>query len=494
MNLRQITGDVFDELPRLEPCAFHGALVDPPYLISFMGRAFDRQHKRFKGVTEAEKALGWNLAWLRVLLLLLVPGAYAAIFQGSKTYHRLAFASELAGFEVLPMIVGICGKAMAQGGAVGKLVDREAGATRAEVIGTKIGLPGKALDYSNQAFGRSNSYGAGGQLSPDITAPSTPLAHDFEGHHSLLRDQLMPVALLRKPLEGSLAANAARWGVAGLNTDGCRAAASPEDVMEVARHGGADPTKFRRANGQAYGTISASEGSSAPNISRGRFPGNVLLDEAAAEEVGEKSGETRSGGWPSRRSGMGYGGGNGTSSSGQREASVGTAARYFNRFRYVGRAPPSERLKGLEHWHWVGDPADLDRWRRLTTAEAIELKRTDPRGLMTGSNHPTMKALELTRWIARLILPSMGPEAAEIRQGRTRLLVPFSGVLSEVIGAAQAGWPEAVAIESNESYLAQGAARFEAWAPYPLEEADREPAQNRGAPAGRHEGQGSLFG
>jgi len=142
---------------------------------------------------------------------------------------------------------------------------------------------------------------------------------------------------------------------------------------------------------------------------------------------------------------------------------TGTAARYFHRFKYVGRAPPAERTRGLEHWHWVGDPDDPEGWRRLTTAEALD---TPKRKRITGSNHPTIKVFVFTEWIARLILPPMGPEALRVRGEATRLLVPFSGVLSEAIGAAQAGWPEILAIENSASYVAQGADRYRAWGPY----------------------------
>jgi len=248
IRLTQVEGDVFHVLPRLARCSFHGCVTDFPYHLAFMNRAFDRQHRAEAGSCEGEKAMFWNLRVLRELYRVLVPGAYAAVFQGSKTYHRLAYAAELAGFEVLPMLCGITGQAMAMGGAVGKLIDREADAERTEVVGTKLGRPGAAKDYSNQAFVRSNTYGGGEQLSSDITAPATSLASDFEGHHSRLKDQLMPVALLLKPLEGGLARNAARWGVAGLNADGAR---EPADPL-VGRVRGGNKAIYGRGGGGEY--------------------------------------------------------------------------------------------------------------------------------------------------------------------------------------------------------------------------------------------------
>lgn len=69
------------------------------------------------------------------------------------------------------------------------------------------------------------------------------------------------------------------------------------------------------------------------------------------------------------------------------------------------------------------------------------------------NTHPTVKPLALTEWLARLLLP---PQRATPR----RLLVPYSGVFSEVIGAVQAGWDEIIGIEMNAEYCSMGKARL----------------------------------
>lgn len=59
-----------------------------------------------------------------------------------------------------------------------------------------------------------------------------------------------------------------------------------------------------------------------------------------------------------------------------------------------------------------------------------------------------MKPVALTEYLAKLILP---PRAI----GRPRrLLVPFCGVASEMIGALRAGWDEIVGIELSPAYAA----------------------------------------
>lgn len=71
-----------------------------------------------------------------------------------------------------------------------------------------------------------------------------------------------------------------------------------------------------------------------------------------------------------------------------------------------------------------------------------------------GNNHPTVKPLALAEYLARLILP---PKLDKPR----RLLVPFCGSGSEIIGALRAGWDEIVGIDLEESYLEIAKARID---------------------------------
>lgn len=63
-----------------------------------------------------------------------------------------------------------------------------------------------------------------------------------------------------------------------------------------------------------------------------------------------------------------------------------------------------------------------------------------------GNTHPTVKPRSLTQYLATLILPP--PRTDRPR----RLLVPFSGSGSEIIGALQAGWEQVYGIEMNPEY------------------------------------------
>ncbi len=71
--------------------------------------------------------------------------------------------------------------------------------------------------------------------------------------------------------------------------------------------------------------------------------------------------------------------------------------------------------------------------------------------------HPTLKPLTLTKWLATLLLPP--PEYAP-----RRLLVPFAGTGSEMIGAQLAGWEEMVGIELESDTCEIAEARVKWWA------------------------------
>lgn len=66
-------------------------------------------------------------------------------------------------------------------------------------------------------------------------------------------------------------------------------------------------------------------------------------------------------------------------------------------------------------------------------------------GLDRANPHPSVKSIELTEYLAKLILP---PNLNKPR----RLLVPFCGSGSELIGALKAGWEEVVGIEMDKEY------------------------------------------
>ncbi len=70
--------------------------------------------------------------------------------------------------------------------------------------------------------------------------------------------------------------------------------------------------------------------------------------------------------------------------------------------------------------------------------------------------HPTLKSTSLTKYLATLLLPP-------IEYAPRRLLVPFSGVSSEMIGGLLAGWEYVEGIEMGKEYCEIGEKRITHW-------------------------------
>lgn len=92
-RVRLYHGSCLDVLKELPANSIESCVVDPPYELGFMGKSWDSTGIAFSVET-------WKLV-LRVLK----PGAYVAAFCAPRNVHRLAIAIEDAGFEIRDRIL-----------------------------------------------------------------------------------------------------------------------------------------------------------------------------------------------------------------------------------------------------------------------------------------------------------------------------------------------------------------------------------------------------
>ena len=88
-------GDCLDVLKTLADCSVDSVVTDPPYGLSFMGKAWDYD------VPQVD-------VW-REVLRVLKPGGHLLSFFGTRTYHRGVVAIEDAGFEIRDQIQWLYG-------------------------------------------------------------------------------------------------------------------------------------------------------------------------------------------------------------------------------------------------------------------------------------------------------------------------------------------------------------------------------------------------
>ena len=404
-------GDALAVLRTLPSNHYHGSLSDPPYGLSFMGHTWDH------GVPSAE-------VWAEVLRCL-KPGAHLLAFGGTRTFHRLTCAIEDAGFEIRDCMQWIYGSGFPKSHDVSKAIDREAGAKR-EVVGVRKKL---------QSFGSevNDVYGGGPDKGGEqaITAPATEAARQWAGHGTALKPAWEPIILARKPLEGTVAQNVQAHGCGGLAIDASRVGSGGDK--------GSWPITDRSKSSVAMGD----KGPTLTDNTLGRWPANVILDEEAGQVLDAQSGN---------RPGMSGGGKHKPGSTGGMFGAIdcehtargdsGGASRFF----YCPKASRSERDAGLE---------DFDAGQSLySRGTGLKANGDGSERSETRNIHPTVKPLALNRYLARLLLPPI-PDA--------RMLTPFCGSGSEMIGAMQAGWAHVDGIDSWDVAARIARARLDHW-------------------------------
>lgn len=221
---------------------------------------------------------------------------------------------------------------------VSKAIDELLGAER-EVVG--INPTYRKPQENASAFNLTRN--------PNLTAPATDEAKEWEDWRTALKPGKEPICMARKPLsEKNVALNVLRWGTGAINIGDCRIGWESQDEYEKQ----SARTEAPRSNIRGGKLIGSEPGKIEPTsmTPAGRFPPNVLLDEEAARMLDEQSGELRSGATPTVRRAdkfrnvySAYGGQ--MEVAPVRDASSGGASRFF----YVAKASKSERRAYNEH-------------------------------------------------------------------------------------------------------------------------------------------------
>jgi DNA modification methylase len=257
------------------------------------------------------------------------------------------------------------------------------------------------------------------------------------GLGTALKPSHEPVVVARKPLAGTVAATVLAHGTGALNIDGCRLEGEQPHHYEAGR-----PSGSRSFVGRG------NEGEPAPFA--GRWPANVILDEEAAAMLDAETGPLAVNG-PSHYLHNGaeatlYGDGLGRREPGDARPGYGDSSG-ASRFYYVAKASSAERNAGLDGFEaqWAptmgngigGKPHDED---------IAEPKR---------NVHPTVKPIDLMRWLVRLVTPPGGT-----------VLDPFTGSGTTGIACALERF-EFVGIEREAEYAAIARARLAWWSEHP---------------------------
>lgn len=346
-------GDCLEVMKTLKDNSVDAIVTDPPYGLKFMSKKWDYEVPTVEIWTEA----------LRVLK----PGGHLLSFGGTRTYHRMVVNIEDAGFEIRDQIQWLYGSGFPKSHNISKGIDKKLKAKR-EKIKASGGLHNnKNLNDDNwKKIGNENAV-------MDSNKPSTDLAKKWDGYGTALKPANEPIVLARKPLsEKTVAANVIKWGTGGINIDGCRIEFKNEKDAKEGRSERPSKTSNKNSYSLNHGGLEGLDRSDRSNI-QGRFPANLLLDEAAAEMLDEQSGISASRVCKDIRpkqnnsnASINFNGKAIAKPNVNTHADKGGASRFF----YCAKASKSERS--------------------------------------LGNNHPTVKPIKLMQYLTKLITPPNG--------------------------------------------------------------------------------------
>lgn len=347
-------------------------VTDPPAGISFMGKDWDGD----KGGRS-----GW-VRWMTEVMgeakRVMKPGAHGLVWAIPRTSHWTATALEDAGFEIRDVVTHLFGSGFPKSLNVGKAVK------------------------------------------------------EFEGWGTALKPASEHWVLIRKPCsEKTVAKNVLKWGVGGINVDGCRIEGPKGDGNWTGKQNGA--AMFGQGQ-QGYVGAQPS----------GRFPANLVLScicEADQHDafcpvhlMDEQSGISDArGGNPKQKSNKVTNVALAPSGGPQvvRNDSGG-ASRFF----YVAKPSKRERNAGCEGLPAIKAGVGDER------PSGQSMQRLDGRSEREMQNfHPTVKPIKLMRYLIRMITPPGG-----------LVLDPFTGSGTTGCAALKEGF-RFLGIEQEQDYI-----------------------------------------
>lgn len=417
-----INDDILAWAERYQGPKFHSLFCDAPYHLDSITKRFGKTNSApAKGGVYQRSSRGfmgqeWDggdiafrpETWI-ALKDHLYPGAFCISFAATRNYHRMAVAIEDAGFIIHPMIGWIQSQGFPKATRIDTQIDKN---VEREIVGYV------------ERWGNSAGKGRGGQYANDYEASTigakridpvtkpTEAAQTWEGHRyglQALSPSFEPICVFQKPYEGRPIDNITDNGAGALNIDAARIEGNKPYHVNTWDDNNAHP--FGNGAGNDYTQREITD----------RWPKNVIIDDDV--DTGKDDFFYRI------------------------QYDLEQAEPFF----YCPKVSPGERNYGLD---------DMDR-EYIVKIGAEGLKTNPTTGkpenrLPRKNNHPTLKPLRLTSYLAKLLLP---PEKYAPR----RILIPFAGTMSEAIGAQLAGWDEIVAIELMKEYCEIGKRRIEFW-------------------------------
>ena len=472
---------------------FDSIVTDPPYGIEFLGKDWDKN----TGAVET-----WEEC-LRVLK----PGGHLLAFSAARTYHHLATNIESVGFEIRDQIMWIYGSGFPKAQDVGKNIQKRIGVEKTKPQKGLNAFNNKGKTAPKVAFNLEDA--EYGNKKDDIITTS-PEAQQWEGWKTALKPAHEPIVMARKPFKGSTVDNVLEHGVGALNIDATRIQIPQDDETYNQLNKYTHITKKEKFDGPTggFGAGGLLGVERKMYDEQGRFPSNVLGEipdyqkyfycpkvSRAERHCGfeQKNIPTTSGGmYDNHGTGKMYSIGTDMKTTNNQTGSLGRMkdayakgsldhipntkggfleGSYNDETRGQSAMHIREKQLGsLDHipapfGNVQGCYKDGKRFAQvhqdlqkdnLDQREKIPGQHWGERQLgandkVKGNNHPTVKPVELMKYLIKLVTPEGG-----------RVLDPFNGSGSTGMAAVELGY-EYVGCELDPNYVEIAERRIRGW-------------------------------
>lgn len=421
MNYTILQGDNRETMKTLADNSIDAIITDPPYGIDFLGKSWDANTGALETYQEC----------LRVLK----PGGYILAFSAARTYHHLAITLEQAGFEIRDQIMWIYSSGFPKSQDIGKQFDKKAGKKDPNYGTTKYSITSTEKEDGQSKYSKCKLCGKGmnGDTSNDCSNDPCGLKYTYQteegkqwsGWGTALKPAHEPIALARKPTKLSFADNSKEYGLGGLNIDATRIETTDKIQSHFNRNSGAPEFAGEEKNiVEVDLTIS----------NKGRFPSNVIGE--ILQEDYQKYFYCPKVNRKERH--IGYD----TNNTATESTMLNDMGGY-----YIDEQGNETKVNGKNIWlpqtgniYIHGLKEEYRKW-----CEANNITSN------VGNNHPTVKPVELMKYLIKLITP---PNSV--------VLDPFNGSGSTGMAAVELGHTY-IGCELDPAYVEIASKRIEAW-------------------------------
>ena len=460
-------GDNAETLKQYPDNYFDSIVTDPPYGIEFLGKDWDKN----TGVMET-----WNECF-RVLK----PGGHILAFSAARTYHNLATNIELAGFEIRDQLMWLYGSGFPKAQDIGKAIERREG-KRATGTGFKQEAYTGILEESSNrdregGIGSCNQCGKNNMAIPKnynkceeepcfMREQAKPVDNEWAVWKTALKPAHEPIVMARKPFKGSCIDNILKHGTGAMNIDATRVESEPRMVLTRKEGHNATLTFDGTKESEHKDTSDVYE----MKEHTGRYPSNVLgeipeyqnyfyspkvsraerhigFEEDNIAGIGSNNGDAM---------GMLYGDKNSKLRKVMGEKKNLDHIQTFSRDKTDGESSVQilrkrdeknldhivKRKKGIVN-ETGGESAGYQGLHKLA--------KTKEETQSLGNNHPTVKPVELMKYLIKLVTPAGG-----------KVLDPFNGSGSTGMACVELEY-EYTGCELDPEYIEIATKRIEGW-------------------------------